>query len=289
MITIEFKERIVKAILEDRSNYASSSKQAITLDINTAQLSRINNGDFDQVLSDAKWFSIARRLGVSLNEQEKWIIAKTPVFEFIYAQLKYCKESSISGLLCDDADIGKTVTAKVFVKDHKYSVYIDCSQVKSKQKLIRQIAKEFGVGYTGKYADVYEDLVYYLQSVENPIIVLDEAGDLDYPAFLELKALWNSTERMCAWYMIGADGLKAKIESNLSRKKVGYVEIFSRFGKTYQKVAPEGKEALEEFNKLQVALITKANDPEASIQKIYAKTEGSLRRVRTELQKIKNI
>lgn len=288
MITTEFKQRIVSAILVDKMNYPSSAKQAVALDLQPAQLSRINNGDFEQVLSDQKWLSIARRLGVQLKEGHVWVTAKTPVFNFIYEQLTYCKENAISGIMCDAADIGKTYTAKVFVKENKMSVYIDCSQVKSKQKLIRKIAKEFGVGYTGKYADVYEDLVYYLQSVHEPLVVLDEAGDLDYPAFLELKALWNATERLCAWYMMGADGLKSKIESNLGRKKVGYVEIFSRFGKRYQKVSPDGKEALEEWQKVQAMLVIKANEPKADIPKIYRKTDGSLRRVFTEIQKMKH-
>ena len=86
-------------------------------------------------------------------------------------------------------------------------------------KLVRKIAAEFGVDSKGKYSDVYEDLVYYLRSMETPLIILDEAGDLQYEAFLELKALWNATERCCAWYMMGADGLKEKINRSKKKKK----------------------------------------------------------------------
>lgn len=55
-------------------------------------------------------------------------------------------------------NIGKTFTAKAYVKQHKHAVYVDCSQVKTKLKLIRYIAKEFGVTSNGRYSDVYEDL-----------------------------------------------------------------------------------------------------------------------------------
>lgn len=103
-------------------------------------------------------------------------------------------------------NIGKTFTAKAYVKQHKHAVYVDCSQVKTKLKLIRYIAKEFGVTSNGRYSDVYEDLVAYLRTIDTPLVILDEAGDLQYEAFLELKALWNATERCCAWYMMGADG-----------------------------------------------------------------------------------
>ena len=281
MITTEFKQRVVEAIKADLINYPSASKQAVVLGINSSQLSRISKGETERVISDANWLSIGRRLNVPVVEVSVWQAAKTPTFEFIYDQLTACKNNSVSALLCDAADIGKTFTGKHFVKEHRNAVYIDCSQVKSKQKLIRKIAQEFGIRHTGRYADVYADLVYYLQSVEKPIIILDEAGDLDYPAFLELKALWNATEELCAWYMMGADGLKAKIQSNLDRKKVGYTEIFSRFGSSFQKISPDGKENTDEFKKLQMALVAKANlkDSNLNLQAIYTKTGGSLRKL----------
>ena len=183
-MTTKFKQRIIAAIKENRSKYSSDAQQARVLGINAAQLSRINQGDTDQVLSEAKWIHVARKLDVSLNDQAKWITAKTPVFDFINQQLEQCQYNSLSGLMCDIADIGKTYSAKCYVKQHTNAVYIDCSQVKSKQKLVRKIAQEFGVGYHGRYTDVYGDLVYYLRSIPTPLIILDEAGDLDYPAFL---------------------------------------------------------------------------------------------------------
>jgi len=39
----------------------------------------------------------------------------------------------------------------------------------------------------------YEDLVFYLKTLPYPLIIFDEAGDLQYDAFLEIKALWNAT------------------------------------------------------------------------------------------------
>ena len=281
----EFKNRIVAAIIADRPQHNSAAKQAVTLDINSAQLSRIINGDTEGVLSDAKWFSIARRLDVQLREDAQWITAKTPVFQFISAQLNACQQSSLSGLLCDTADLGKTYTARAYAKENKYCVYIDCSQVKTKQKLIREISKELGLGNTGKYSEVYADLVFYLRSIPNPLIILDEAGDLDYPAFLELKALWNATEGCCGWYMMGADGLRHKIDRARNASKVGYAELFSRFGSKYQKVSPDGKEANDEFTRTQVVMIAKANNPTVDVKEILGKVNGSLRRVKIELQK----
>jgi DNA transposition AAA+ family ATPase len=284
---LEVRQKIVDGIKKNLPNYPTATKMAVAIGTSPAQLSRILKGDLDGVLSEAAWISIARKLDIQMYEAAEWITAKTPVFEKIYTQLRACQKQSISGIFCDAADIGKTFTARQYKRENRYVAYIDCSQVKIKQQLIRAIAREFGVEHSGLYINVYADLVYYLRTLPSPLIILDEAGDLEYKAFLELKALWNATEYACGWYMMGAEGLKAKIEMNKDMKRVGYAEIFSRFGSRYQTATPAGAEELKDFTLQQVTMIAKVNFPEADGQKIFAKTGGSLRRIRTEIQKLK--
>jgi len=290
MINTEIKHHIVTELAERRNNFAGSdAKFAVSLGINNAQYSRIKNGEVDRVLSDQNWLSLARLLEIPIGNKPVWNIAITPVFKFIQDQLQFCQTNAASRLMCDVADIGKTFSARAYVRTNKNAIYVDCSQVKTRQKLVRFIAKEFGVGHTGKYSDVYADLVFYLRSLPSPLIILDEAGDLDYAAFLELKALWNATERCCGWYMMGADGLKEKIRRSIDHKKVGYTEIFSRYGSRYQKTSPDSGEEMRQFKSVHAALIIKANTPAGTsvdIQKLIARTDYSLRRIADELCKI---
>ena len=286
MINNELKLKIVEVLKIEEGRHPSAAKFAVVLGISSAQLSRIKSGDIENVLAPGKWINIARKLDVQLNNSFQLKPAQTDVFKFINGQLESCQVSNLSGMLCDAADIGKTYAARYYARSHKFAIYIDCSQTKSKQKLIRTMAKELGLSNNGRYVDVYEDLVFYLKSIPNPLVILDEAGDLDYSAFLELKALWNATEYACGWYMMGADGLKAKIERNLNLKTVGYTELFSRYGSRYQKVIPEGKDAADDFVRQQIAAIAKMNGAN-NIQEIYAKSGGSLRRIYHEIQKMK--
>lgn len=288
MITTDVKNKILAAIKANRANYPSDAKHAASLGITTSVYSAVKNGQTDRVLSDANWISIARKLGVSLRGEIEWKVAKTPTFMFITAQLEACQSSGISAILCDLPNIGKTFTARHYVKTHPNAIYIDCSQVKTKLKLVRKIAAEFGVDSKGRYSDVYEDLVYYLGSIDSPLIILDEAGDLQYEAFLELKALWNATERCCAWYMMGADGLKEKINRSIECKKVGYTEMLSRYGDRYSKVTPDDSKERTKFLIEQARIVAKLNAPEGiDAGEIARKTGGGLRRVYTEIEKFK--
>ena len=290
MITNDIKTRIIEAIKANRENYPSDAKHAAALGINTAVYSAVKNGQTDKVLSDASWIAIARRLDVELRSKIEWKAAKTPTYLYIMAQLEFSQNSCTSGILCDIPNIGKTFTARLYASSHKNAVYIDCSQVKTKLKLIRKITKEFGVNSNGRYSDVYDDLVFYLRSIDQPLIILDEAGDLQYEAFLELKALWNATERCCAWYMMGADGLKEKINRSIECKKVGYTEMLSRYGDRYSKVTPDDGKEREKFLREQAHIVAKLNAPEGTdIKAIVLKTQGGLRRVYTEIEKLRTI
>lgn len=291
MITTELKQRIITEMARDRANFSGSdAKYAVSLGINNAQYSRIKNGETERVLSDANWITIARRLDVRLTERAEWKIANTPVFQFVTVQLDMCQRESVSAMICDLSDIGKTFTAKHYARTHKNVAYIDCSQVKTKQKLIRQIAKEFGVGTTGKYAEVYGDLVFYLKTLPTPLIILDEAGDLQYDAFLEIKALWNATETACGYYMMGADGLQEKMRRAINNRKVGYTELFTRFGKRFGKAVPDGDEG-KKVLQASALMIIRANAADgANINRILRETLGednvpSLRRISKELAK----
>ena len=288
MITEIQKKKILAAVNANRANYPSDAKHAASLGLSNSVYSALKNGQTEKTLSAGNWISIARRLGVSLRNEIEWKAAKTATFQYVTAQLELCQASGLSAILCDIPNIGKTFTARQYVQCHKNAVYIDCSQVKTKRKLVRKLAVEFGVDAKGKYADVYDDLIYYMRSMETPLVILDEAGDLQYEAFLELKALWNATERCCAWYMMGADGLKEKINRNIDCKKVGYTEMFSRYGDRYSKVTPDDGKERESFLRKQADIVARLNAPEGTdIGAIVRKTGGGLRRVYTEIEKIK--
>lgn len=287
MITKENIQTIMAAIAQARQNYPSDAKHAASLEMTPAQYSAIKNGNVDRQLSEGAWIRIARKLGVQMGSVMPWKAAKTATYEYVTTQLEACQKRGLSSLLCDIPNIGKTFAAKQYVKSHRNAVYIDCSQTKTKMRLIRKIASEFGIDTHGIYSEVYDYLTYYLRSIETPIVILDEAGDLDYAAFLELKALWNATEHSCGWYMMGANGLRAKIDRLMEVNKVGYEEIFSRYGGRFGRVTPEDAKERQHFVIEQAYQVATANAPKGADTKVIArKSAGGLRRVFTEIEKL---
>jgi DNA transposition AAA+ family ATPase len=290
-LTVEQKQAIVKAMLERRSTFTGSDKMyAEWLDINASVYNQIKNGANNQnLLSKGKWISIARKLEVPLKGEMKWVTAVTETYSMIKSQMEFCATYSTSAVFCDEADTGKTYAMKDNVKRNRNWVYVDCSQYKSKHLLVRKIAAEFGLESGGRYNEVKNDLCYYLRTLDKPLVALDELGDLEYNAFLEIKALWNSTEGACGWYAAGADGLKVKLERGRNNKKVGYAEFYRRFGSRYQKATPAGKDDRQAFINRALTAIAMVNAPDKSVvQKIVTGAAGSLTRVKTEIMKFNN-
>ena len=119
MITTENKKRIIEAITANRANYPSDAKHAASLGISTSVYSAVKNGQTDKALSEANWITIARRLGVNLHGGIEWKPARTATFDFITAQLEFSQQSGLSAIMCDIPNIGKTFTARYYVKGHR--------------------------------------------------------------------------------------------------------------------------------------------------------------------------
>ena len=259
-ITTEFKEKIIIAMRERRKLYdGSNGAFAKTLGISAAIFSRLNNGENTGILKATQWIMMAYALGVSM-EDRKWNMARTEVFNVIEEEVQFCKAYSKARICVDDCGIGKTFSARYLSRTLKNCFYVDASQAKTKQSFIRLIAKTIGCESKGRYIEVKETLKFYLKSLTLPIVIVDEAGDLDYDAFLELKELWNATEHCCGWFMMGADGLRAKIERGITNKRVGYAEIFSRYSEKFTTIVPRERQERNAFYKKLITDVLSANN-----------------------------
>jgi Cdc6-like AAA superfamily ATPase len=256
--TPQQKQLIVTALMEQRKNFDGTDQQfSKQWDINYSVFSRLKNEtSYDGLLREAQWLNLGRELDVEMN-QRKWNVARTDVFTVIEQDIFFCKDNAKAMICVDDCGIGKTFTAKYLSRTLKNCFYIDASQAKTKQQFIRTIAKTIGVDDKDKYVRVKANIKYALRMLPNPVVMIDEAGDLEYTAFLELKELWNATDKTCGWYMMGADGLRKKIERGIQNKKVGYKELFSRYSERYTTIVPPDRsEKISFYKKLITDVLT---------------------------------
>jgi hypothetical protein len=254
------KTQIVEALLEQRKNFDGTDEQfSQSFGINYSVYSRLKSTkNFDGLLRDNKWVDLGYELNVEVN-RPRWNIVKTEVYQMIEEEILFCKQNAKSRICVDNSDIGKTTAAKHLSKSLKNCFYIDMSQCSGKIEFIRTLAKAVGVNPNGKIAELKAKTKYMLRILPEPVVILDEAGDMKYETFLICKEYWNGTESACGWYMIGADALREWIERGKRNRKVGFYEMFNRYGANYTVITPtDNREKLQFYKKL-VTDVVKAN------------------------------
>lgn len=238
-ITLMYKNKVAEALFEQREKFGGTDEAfARSMDVNPSVYNGIKKGKREKILSEAKWLSIGRMLGVTLR-QSKWIPVETDVFQQIKEEILFCKAYSVSRIFVDNCGIGKTFTAKYLAKTEKNVFYIDCTQCRKRVAFIRALARAVGVEVKGKIGDIKENTKYYLSLLENPVIIVDEAGALDKDALGLLQEYWNATEDICGWYLMGANALRNKISRGVSNDRDYFAELFSRFSEKFSRIVPK--------------------------------------------------
>lgn len=208
--------------------------------------------------------------------RKNWKLAKTKVFEAISNDVETCRKYSKSMIFVDEPEIGKTVTARHLAATIANCFYVDCSQAKTRIALVREMAKAIGVNQRGTAWELKAAVKNRLNEMSHPVVILDEAGDLSHEAFVELKEYWNATEGRCGWYLMGADGLRSKLECGIKYQKVGYREMFSRFSGRYMSIVPTTKNERTAFWNELLTDVLKANTKDGNaIPKLVAKCLAS--------------
>jgi DNA transposition AAA+ family ATPase len=299
-LSSEQKEITIAEVKKERLlKYDNDRDHATALGISESYYSRlINAGEID-LLSDSKWRTLSKRYGLMF---QPWVTAKTPSFVNLTETFKYAQQYGYHEIVVDDAGNEKTESAKWYARHNKYAVYVDCSKYKNRRDMITQAAKGLGIPNKGGFNKVRLALFEKLGTVRC-IVFLDEAGDLDTPGFLEIKALMNAAEGTSAIIPMGADGVRALIEKRLTGRKVGYAEIFDRVGRKFTRAVSDEqlKDILRDKpanNKLtdreylftiEAGLIIQANLRGAdgkTMQKLITKANYSKRRLRIEVEKL---
>lgn len=271
MKPIEFstkeKEQIIALLQQKYKNSpfkGSQNKFAISIGLSGTDMTYLLS-DRWKTKKDAakvgprKWIDVAIAVGYTRNQGLRLHITPTMVYQDIYAHLQACQTEAASVLLCDEPGVGKTATAKHYADTHHGAIYIDCSIVSRKIAFVRKLARTLGLDSKGKIDNLIERIVATIKLCANPVLILDEAGDMDSRLILLVKQLYNQLEGICGFYLMGSDGLRNRIQRGVFLNKLGFTEILSRTGGKPIRITSENAEDRKEEYLLMAEDILRTN------------------------------
>jgi hypothetical protein len=271
-LTTDFKTKVIKALITARDKFEGSDAQfARKWGMSPAIYSRLKNGETDRILKDSQWLNIGRELNVSMN-MRAWKMVRTSVFNQIEEDVLFCKKYSKSIPFCDKNEIGKTFAGKYLSRTIPNCFYVPCSQCNTKPDYIRRLAKTLGLETSGTITEIEQNIIYYLNLIENPVVINDDPGDMNFSAFFSLKKFWDGTEGTCGWYILGDEALRKKWENAMRRGSIGFKATYSRYGLNFQTIVPASKQDKMTFYRELVSDVLIANAPKGmNITKLISK------------------
>lgn len=263
--TVEALEKMIT--IKGSANQVSAAMPGVS----PATISQMRNHKWE-LIADEMWRKVAAYVGIGSTV---WSFASTrnsiELLQFFQDSQNHSLVMAITG----KAGSGKTETAKKFESENKNVFLLSCNEYWDKRWFLRELLAKMGKDHAGlTLPEMMYKTVQLLKSLQNPMIIMDEADKLADNVLLFFITLYNELENHCGIVLMATQYLEKRVKRGAAMEKKGYREIYSRVGLRFIE--------LEGTSYLDVETICKANgiDDIATIRTISKDCDGDIRRVR---------
>lgn len=270
-MTHQDKIQTVEALERFIAQKGSQNKVATSMQVSPATLSQMRAHNWENI-SNEMWRKVAAFVG---STAVGWSFANTRNSDDLTKFFTDCQEYSLVMAITGKAGAGKTETAKKFESENKNVYLLSCNEYWDKRWFLRELLQKMGKEHSGMtLPEMMHKAVLLLKSIENPIIILDEADKLADNVLLFFITLYNELENHCGIVLMATHFLEKRIRRGVAMEKKGYREIYSRVGLRFIE--------LESTSFSDIEKVCKANgiDDSTTIRAIAKDSDGDVRRVR---------
>ncbi len=223
MTNLPEKTEIKKAINEYcLKKVISRNELAVQSGISGATLSNIVND---------KWANIDDRMWLKIwNHVRTSTVAKMFNTADYAAAIKLCDEAKekhyMSGLLADYG-MGKTTALQAYGRNENvFYIYYDINM--KPKHFFYELGRQLGYDYDANVYDQVKKAVDTLNTMNNPLIIIDEASKLSEKMLMTLHVLRDRTINNCGIVMAGMPYFKANLIKLANKQRTGISEFLSR-------------------------------------------------------------
>lgn len=222
MTNINEKNEIRKAI-EDycKAKSISRNELAIQIGVSSATLSNIVN---------EKWESIDAKMWTKINNHLKPTTAKifnTSDFNAVMNLCNKVKENHFMAGLTAETGMGKTTALQAFTrKENVFYIYYDANM--KPKNFFYELGKLMGYDYEANVYEQVKKACDTLNTLHNPLIIIDEAGKLTDAMLLTLHVLRDKTIKNCGIILAGMPYFRANLIKKANKQKTGISEFLRR-------------------------------------------------------------
>lgn len=231
------KTAVVEAI-EQTIQRTSKSQNALAkeLEISPSTLSDIRNKNWTRI-SDEMWNKLQGRLRL-----DSWRIIETPNLVRIKNMCMDAQHNQRFLALAEFTGAGKTTALRHYCNTNTNACYMLANALMRPQDLVDAIMKAINIEAAGTQLSKVNAICNKLNSLEKPLLVIDDFGKLSDACYRILQIIYDNTERNAGIVIAGTERLKNYILNMAKKDKLGFRELKRRVAGWQALVKPTKKE-----------------------------------------------
>jgi Uncharacterized ATPase, putative transposase len=189
----------------------------------------------------------------------KIVLYQSNDFRSVFNQCEITRTHKLMTGLIADTGMGKTTSLKAYSQNENVFMITVDKTVNAKGLLLK-ILEALGVSYNSNAHDVMQKIASELNSLENPLLIIDEAGKLNHVMMLYLHDLREYTKDNCGIVLAGMPYFKNRLIKFSDKQKEGCSEFLRRINIWHE---------LEGLNRKEIDYICEQEGVEADNYKEY--------------------
>jgi len=200
----------------------SKNELAVQTGINAAYFSKIENEKFDEISNE-----VLTKIRAAISLRSGTDVFQTGDLTSVYRQCEKTRKYNLMTGLIADTGMGKTTSLRAYsMRENVFFVTVD--KTMSAKRLLVCILKAMGIPFDGNIHDIMLKIADELNRIENPLLIIDEAGKLNPMMVLYLHDLREYTRVNCGILLSGMPYFKKNLQKFTEKEKEGYAEFYRR-------------------------------------------------------------
>lgn len=271
MITDIQKNEITELLDKFVERYTSQKAAVAKLrNVGEATVINIRKRKWDGI-SPEMWRTVANQVGYTSLGQ--WTMVRTQSFNALVTLFSDAAAYNNVFALIAPAGTGKTAVAKWYEQHNRNVFHIVCSEYYNRKVFLSKLLTVMGKDNTGTVAELMDRIIELMMTLENPLIIIDEADKLNDQVLYFFISLYNMLENKAGIVLMGTEYLSKRIYKGNRLKKKGYNEIYSRIGRRFIEVPPMTKKECTDV------CIANGFADNMRIAEIWNESDGDMRRI----------
>ncbi len=233
-MTNEKKTQVREALIRYVGNFSSQAIAAESLQgISSSTISQVKNNNWE-LLSDHLWHTIARQVGFYSGDYNySGQPADTSAYLLLRILFGDAQHYAMTYGIAIGTGLGKTFTASQYSRENENTFYIAGHDQYNRKSFMIALMQATGLEAKGSVPQMMEQFTNHVISLDEPLLLLDDAHKLKDRVLHMVVLLANSLAGKAGIIVMGSGDLRMRVIDGVRLKKVGFDEIYKSIGRRF--------------------------------------------------------